>query len=67
MDHTFRITKKIGYTDEISGRFVPQGVAIDSNYLTMDHTFRTTKKIGYTDEISGRFVPQRELQVTAII
>ena len=25
MDHTFRITKKIGYADEISGRFVPQG------------------------------------------
>ena len=34
MDHTFRITK-IGYTDEISGRFVPQSTAL---FLVMNST-----------------------------
>ena len=42
MDHTFRITKKIGYTDEISGRFIPQNNAL---FLVMNST---GEKVDYT-------------------
>lgn len=71
MNHTFKITKKIGYTDESSGKFISQYTALflvmDGAGVIVDYKFTNTVKMSNVANLLKKLKEHFSSPLTMII